>query len=77
MGATMEAELTVAKPWWKSRTIWAQLLPLVVAILALLADDQLLSNHPQAVAGLFLAIGVINIVLRSITGQPLTRGKQL
>lgn len=71
----MEAQLTTPKPWWKSRTIWAQLLPIAVAILALLADDQLLTNHPQAVAGLFLAVGIINIVLRSITGQPITRGK--
>ncbi len=71
----MKARLTAAKPWWKSRTIWAQLLPIMVAILALLADDQLLTNHPQAVAGLLLAIGVINIVLRSLTGQPITRGK--
>ena len=71
----MDAELVTTKPWWKSKTIWVQLLPMAVAVLALLADSELITN-PQAVAGLLLAIGVINIVLRSITGQPLTRGKR-
>ena len=72
----MEGQLVGAKPWWRSKTIWANILPVVLAILALMADDQLIAKHPQAVSAVLLAIGMVNIVLRSITNQPISRGGQ-
>lgn len=63
-----------AKPWYTSKTVWANVIVVVVAILAYLgAQPNLLPAEfaPWVLAG----VGVLNIVLRFLTGAPLAGKK--
>ena len=75
MGATMEAQLTVPKPWWRSRTIWKDVCQVVISSLALIAGHQLIAENARTVAVLGIVGGVVGIILRKLTTQPLTREK--
>lgn len=82
-GAIMELEekikdLEATKPWWKSKTLRINLLLLMVAFLTWLAGDQFpfdLGQYGELVA---VALAIVNVVLRFMTGQPIalkTNGK--
>lgn len=58
-----------AKPWWESKTMWVNILTVLIAALILVADTPILS--PDAKTYLLLASGVANLVLRCITEQPI------
>lgn len=62
-----------AKPWWESKTIWANILTVAIAILLLVADVPDLS--PDMRAGLLLAVGIAGIFLRVVTDQPIAAKK--
>lgn len=58
-----------SKPWWKSKTQWVNILSTIAGIGATLGVIPALGP----VAGGALAVsGVANIILRSITTQPIT-----
>lgn len=57
-----------AKAWWKSRVIWFNALAIAALVLTHL---QASPDLPPAVAGwLGVAVGAVNIVMRSFTTQP-------
>ncbi len=62
-----------AKPWWLSRTIWANVIAIVFALLSL-AGVQLPEGLTQEqVLPVVLGIaGVVGIWLRGTTSKPLT-----
>lgn len=62
-----------AKPWYESKTIWANAIIVIVAILTL-ATEQLDLPAEQVKVLLFLA-GSLGIVLRFLTNQPVTTRK--
>lgn len=67
---TMRLTMEPAKPWYESKTIWANLLVTLAAIL-LLASEQL-NLSPEATQWLLFLAGVANILLRTVTDQPIT-----
>lgn len=56
-----------SKPWYQSKTIWANLLAVVGLILAEAQGWTFLPDGSAAY--LVAALGIVNIVLRSITSQ--------
>lgn len=65
----------MAKPWYQSKTLWVNWLVAVlsagVILLDAVAADQLpLPVTPDA-AMVALALGVVNLVLRYLTDQPI------
>lgn len=62
-----------AKPWWTSKTIWANLLALIAIILNGLFGVELDAETQAALATSILA--VLNIALRVITTQPIRGSK--
>jgi hypothetical protein len=67
------------KPWYMSRTIWLNVLTLIVVVLtAMLAQDGLVS--PEIAKWLLVAIasinGIVSLFLRADTTAALTRRRQ-
>ena len=60
------------KPWWKSRTVWANVLATLASILLFVNDSaRLIDLPPHIGAWLLLAAGIINIILRTLVNQPI------
>lgn len=61
-----------SKPWYKSKTVWFNLLTVggavVTGVVGFLPTLQFLFT-PQTYAVVFAAVGLVNIVLRSITSD--------
>lgn len=60
------------KPFWESRTFWANALVALSAILLLATQQFELSE--RVLEWLLFASGVTNILLRFVTSQPITTG---
>ena len=60
------------KAWWGSKTIWFNILTLVVAVLMAVSESPILAEYPQATEVLLMVVGVINLILRSVTSRALT-----
>lgn len=59
-----------AKPWYASRTLWFNIVSLVVAVAGVLLDPQL-ALSPAVMTTLTVVITVGNMVLRALTNQPI------
>jgi len=62
------------KPWYQSRTVWANIIAIVFGAVASLAQE--VHGGPVIDPGLqgtiaVVALAVINLIMRKITGQPL------
>ena len=66
----MPGQFVENKPLLKSKTLWFNLLTLIVATAVFLLDQQLIIDNPQIAywLGIFITIG--NTVLRLVTSQP-------
>ena len=64
------------KPWYKSKTILFNLLATVVAFLATAIEPLRPMMTPENFTYFSLAVGVINVALRTITSQSLTTDKE-
>lgn len=60
-----------SKPVAQSWTIWFNVLTVLSAVLVFLSSHELVVEYPNVVAALGAAAGVINIILRFKTTQPL------
>ncbi len=56
----------MSKPWWKSKTVWLSVLIVAVGIAEYIAGLPVGASIPTIIAG------CLNIVVRFLTGQPLT-----
>ena len=56
---------------WLSKTIWANALTILTSVLLLVAGNDFVQSYPKAVSFLLLLVGIINVVLRFITGEPI------
>lgn len=65
------------KVWYESKTVWLNALTVIAAILAFIVDTQMAGGLPFDLDPRYIAIalGIVNIVLRAMTNQPLTRSK--
>ena len=73
----MDTVVVKAKAWWKSRTVWANILGVTIAfieqIMAVFTDSgiQVPDGFTEFMLG---ALGVGNVILRFITSGPVTAG---
>lgn len=65
------------KVWYESRTIWINTLTVAAMILSFVVDTQMADGLPFDVdpRWVVLALGVVNILLRSVTNQGVSRSK--
>ncbi len=59
-----------AKPWYASKTVWLNLLTTAVGVVGYLAGSDVIAQNPALVAAFVSAQGVMNVILRLITGKP-------
>jgi hypothetical protein len=55
----------------KSRTFWVNALTMGVATAGFISGHEIIAQYPEVVAGIGVAIGLMNIVLRLITTEPI------
>ena len=62
------------KPWWESKTMWINGLTVAAAILAFVVDTQTAGGLPFDLDPRWVALGlgVVNILLRMTTSQPVS-----
>lgn len=67
------------KVWYQSKTIWINAITILLAILTLLLTQQANGGLPFNLDArwVILGLGVLNIVLRSVTDQPVTLNKSI
>lgn len=63
---------TQEKNVFKSKSFWLGMVTFTVSTLTYLQGTELIANHPDVVAGIGAAIGVAQIVLRLMTGTPVS-----
>ena len=65
-----------SKPWWRSKTMWVNLIVFEIGAIGLVLDmGQALALPPRWEVWLVLAAAVLNLALRTITRQPVRRGR--
>ncbi len=62
----------MGKGFLRSKTVWVNLLTAAVGIGVYLQDSEILVNNPEVVAGLVTMVGLVNVILRLITKEPIT-----
>jgi hypothetical protein len=62
----MSVPIPMPKPWYESKMLWANAIAILTALSAYFADGATLETTVVAVV-----MGVVNILLRLITRQPL------
>jgi len=55
----------------QSSTIWLNFVPTVITVLTALGNDQLIAQHPQAVAAIATTLFVLNMLNRFRTDTPI------
>jgi len=59
------------KKWVKSKTMWVNIGVATVSVLTALSNVDFIAAHPQTVAFIGAVVGVVNILLRTVTHQPI------
>lgn len=67
----------MAKPWWMSKTLWTALLTVAVGVLSWILGQEWIADHPQLVSVLLAGLGIVNAILRIVTGKPVEFGGRL
>lgn len=72
--------LVTPKPFWESRTVWVNTILMLAGLLAYVLRGIQMGeiSSPFEVDAVTLSfwIGVLNLILRSLTTQPVTRGRE-
>ena len=55
-------------PWWKSKTLWVNVVGLAVVLVETLTQQQVITVQISAAV-----LGALNIVLRLLTDKPITK----
>lgn len=63
------------KEWWKSSTIWLNLLGLLAEVLAYIKTDPILVNNERTLHMIALALFIINVLNRFKTKDPISLKK--
>lgn len=61
------------KPWYLSRTILFNSLTTTAVILTAMQGQEFLSEYPRLLLSMTAVTAIINIVLRTITTNPITK----
>ncbi|MEZ6097236.1 MAG: hypothetical protein R3C03_23935 [Pirellulaceae bacterium] len=62
---------TQAKSLFESKTFWFNAATFIIAIIGLLMEQEWIKNNTQIVMYLGMASSIINVIIRSITNQPI------
>lgn len=60
------------KSIFASKTFWINIISTGIGILGVFIDSEWVKENPKIVSGLFTAVGILNVFLRSITTKPVT-----
>jgi hypothetical protein len=55
-----------------SKTVWVNVMTLVVGTIGFVAGHDVIADYPSVVAALVAAQGVVNVVLRFLTWEPIS-----
>ena len=58
-----------------SKTLWINGLTIAGVVITALVNHELIMEHPGVMSAMTIALSGINMVLRFMTGQPITAGK--
>lgn len=61
----------MSKPLYKSKTFWVNAATLAAGTLGYLAGHEVLQGQEELLVSLIALQGVVNIVLRLLTGEPI------
>lgn len=64
------------KQWWQSKTIWLNLAVGALAAIDMSTDTLKTVLPPDVMGGILAVTAVANVVLRTITGQPVVVKKK-
>ncbi len=59
-----------------SKTVWLGILTMVISVIGLIAGQEWVRDYPIVVSGLGLAVGILTVIVRHFTDQPLKRLKR-
>ena len=59
-----------AKPWWESKTIWLNIVVGTIGVVEASSDVLKGIVPPEVMGGILVGAAMLNVVLRSVTGQP-------
>ncbi len=68
--------VTEAKPWYMSKTLWLNALVLLVAALGWVSGPDFPLELGQYAEYVTLALAILNLILRFVTGQPITLARK-
>lgn len=60
------------KPWWASKTIWINLIAVVATLLAVTVGFEMDATFQAEIVA--VVMGIVNIVLRFVTVEPVNNG---
>lgn len=65
------------KVWYESKTFWINLLTVAAMILSFVIDTHAAGGLPMDLDPRWVALGlgIVNIILRAVTNQPVSRSK--
>jgi len=58
-----------AKTWYASKTLWVNLVALIVGVLGYLLGQDVVQEYPAIVAAFVAVQGALNVILRMVTSQ--------
>ena len=70
----LHTRMQYAKAWWQSKTIWVNAITLLIGVVSFLAGQEFIADHPQIATWFAMVLGLLNIVLRFLTNQPVVAG---
>jgi len=65
----------MGKGLFQSKTVWVNLLTAVIGIGTYMAGSEVIADNASLVALIVTGVGVANVILRIITGKPITSVK--
>lgn len=61
--------MTDVKPWYRSKTLWVNVLVLLAAVLHAAGGVEWVSKSPHAAEGVAAMLALVNLALRMVTGK--------
>lgn len=59
------------KRWFQSKVVWLGILTFIISLLSFLQGEELIKQYPEVISILGIIIGVLTIIVRYMTDQPM------